>query len=224
MIVRGEDISRDFLRKRRGSNVFTAVRSCNIELRAGEISVIMGRSGSGKSTLLNMLSGILKPTTGRVMYDETDIYSLDDTALSAFRNENIGFVPQGKSAVASLTVLENVMIPKLLYGGRDEERAMELLSLFGIADLKDVMPAELSGGELRRMAIARALINSPGVLFCDEPTGDLDNENTKAVFDALYRVADNGSAVFIVTHEDDARLFANRLYVMDAGVINEVKV
>lgn len=220
MEVHAENIKKEFLRKSKGSNVFEAVKSCNFELSKGCLSVIKGRSGGGKSTLLNMLSGILEPTEGKIFYDDTDIYALGDEKLSVFRNENIGFIPQGRSSVASLNVFENILLPNILYGKKNEERALELMEEFGILDLKDVYPKELSGGELRRMAIARSLINSPKVLFADEPTGDLDDENTKVVFEALKKIAHNGCAVLMVTHEEGAQKYADRIFRMDAGVLN----
>ena len=220
MVVHAENIKKEFIRKGRETNVLLAVDTCNIEFRENMLTVVKGRSGGGKSTLLNMLSGILVPTVGRVFYDGNDIYLMDDDKLSEFRNRNIGFVPQGKSAIASLNVLENVLLPELLYSGRNEDRALFLMEKFGIEGLKEAMPSELSGGELRRMSIARALMRSPKVLFADEPTGDLDDENTRIVFKALRDIADNGCAVFMVTHEQDALEYADRLYKMDAGVLS----
>ncbi len=221
MQVRAEKIKKDFIRKSKGTNVFTAVQTCDFTLEAGKLTVIRGRSGGGKSTLLNMLSGILLPTEGIVYYDDTDIYSLNDEALSRFRNDNIGYVPQGKSAITSLTVKENILLPEIMYGEADEKRADELMERFDIINLANAMPEELSGGELRRMAIARALIKNPQVLFADEPTGDLDDENTTIVFKALKQVAKEGTAVLMVTHEGEAENYADRVFRMDAGVLSE---
>ena len=155
------------------------------------------------------------------MYDGADLYAMQDDALSRFRAMNIGYIPQGRSAVSSLTVMENVMLPLILSGEAGEQKALEEMRRFGILDLKDAMPEKLSGGELRRMAIARALMRSPKVLFADEPTGDLDDENTELVFRELRRIADTGCAVLMVTHEESASAYADRLFRMNAGRVEE---
>lgn len=220
MKLRASEISRQFLRKRGDSNVWNAVEKTDFELEPGKITVLSGNSGSGKSTLLNILAGLLTPTTGRVFYDDTDIYTLDDTSLSRLRNRQIGLVPQIRSALSSLTVMENVLLPAVLYDdgpkpGREEAKA--LLERFGIADLSEVMPSELSGGELRRTAIARALIMRPPVILADEPTGDLDDSNTENVLEAFREAADAGASVLLVTHDRDAAKYGDFHYRMNAG-------
>ena len=166
-----------------------------------------------------MLSGLLCPTSGRVLSDGDDIYSLDDKKLSKLRNERFGVIPQGQSAVHSLTVMENILLPFALYREKpDEEYAKQLMERLDIAQLSQVKPSELSGGEIRRMAIARAAVRKPRILFADEPTGDLDDENTREVFDFLKEQAKNGTAVLIVTHENDAKAYADKLYRMNGGV------
>lgn len=221
MEVRAQNILKLYHRRRGGANAFAAVEPCDFLLPAGKLTVIGGRSGSGKSTLLNMLAGILTPSQGQVMYDGADLYAMQDDALSRFRAMNIGYIPQGRSAVSSLTVMENVMLPLILSGEAGEQKALEEMRRFGILDLKDAMPEKLSGGELRRMAIARALMRSPKVLFADEPTGDLDDENTELVFRELRRIADTGCAVLMVTHEESASAYADRLFRMNAGRVEE---
>ena len=221
MQVRATNIKKDYIRKGKGTNIFTAVSDCNLVLNSAELTVIKGRSGGGKTTLLNMLAGILVPTAGKVYYDDIDIYGMDDEQLSKYRGENIGYVPQGKSAIASLSVLENILLPEILYGDRNETKARELMETFDILHLENAMPEELSGGELRRMAIARALMRNPKFLFADEPTGDLDDENTKIVFEALQRASKEGTGVIIITHEGEADNYADKLYRMDAGVLSE---
>ena len=224
MNVRAEQIAKEFLRERQGTNRFQAVKQTDFQLLGGEVAVMTGRSGSGKSTLLNMIAGLLVPTSGKIYIDDVDIYSLSDKELSKFRNTKIGVIQQGQTALHSLNVLENVCLPCTLYGEEMPENfAMELLERLDIADLRDVMPSELSGGEMRRMAIARALIKKPSVILADEPTGDLDDENTKVVFEFLQSVArEQNSAVFIVTHENDGANYADRLYNMNAGTIAEI--
>ena len=185
----------------------------------------MGRSGSGKTTLLNMLAGILEPTEGKVLLNGTDLYSLNDAALSRFRNEKIGVVPQARSAVDTLTVMENILLPATLFGHaaptEDIRHRMEELE---IGHLENVLPRELSGGELRRMAIVRAMVRDPDILFADEPTGDLDDESTEKVLSALSQFAHRpGKAVFIVTHEKDAMNYADRLFRMDRGQVTSLE-
>ncbi|MBR1628272.1 MAG: ABC transporter ATP-binding protein [Lachnospiraceae bacterium] len=258
MRIEAKEIRRDFLRKGRGTNILTAVQECNITFESGTLSMIVGRSGSGKSTLLHMLSGVLAPTAGKVLYEGEDLFAMPDERRSAFRNRHIGFVPQGAGGIASLTVRENILLPVSLFGQQKEgaskdatpeksgskglhlgeagskglgfektssadalQRAEEWMQLFGITTLADARPSELSGGELRRMAIARALIQNPEAIFADEPTGDLDDENTRLVFEMLRQAAKDGAAVVVVTHENEGERYADRLYRMNAGVLTE---
>lgn len=223
MLLTAENITRQYFRKSRGSNVFTALKETNLTLEPGRLTEVCGRSGSGKSTLLNILAGLLAPTTGRVMYDGADIYSMEDAERSRFRNLNIGVIPQGQTGLHSLTVLENVTLPFTMYGEKaPEERAMELLERVGIAELCGAYPDELSGGEMRRLSIARAMLRAPGVILADEPTGDLDDENTHAVLSLLRQAADSGAAVLLVTHENEAAKYADRVFAMDGGVLREL--
>ena len=221
MILKAENISKRYFRKTGVANNFYAVNPVNLEIKSGEAAVLMGRSGSGKTTLLNMLSGLLSPTEGKVWMDGIDLYSLDDKVLSRLRSEKIGVVPQGRSAIDTLTVPENILLPAGLYGKPlPVEAALQWMERLGIGQLRDARPAELSGGELRRMAIARALAQSPDILFADEPTGDLDDENTRLVLSALYAYAhEMKKAVFIVTHENDALQYTDWVYRMDSGNI-----
>ena len=159
MELRTEGVSRRFFRGTGSANFFYAVEKTDFRLLAGSLTEITGRSGSGKSTFLNLLAGLLEPSEGHVYLDEIDLYSLADGPRSEVRNRNIGVVPQGQTGLHSLSVLENVKLPCLLYGESvSDETALELLERFDIASLRDSYPNELSGGEMRRLAIARALI------------------------------------------------------------------
>lgn len=222
MILKADNISKTFFRNSGSSNYFYAVSPLNIEMLPESVTVLTGRSGSGKTTLLNMLAGILEPTEGKVLLDDTDLYSLKDDTLSRLRNERFGGVPQSRSAVDTLTVMENILLPAKLYGKHaPAEEACQWMEQFGIDSLANAMPRELSGGELRRMAIIRAIVQNPDILFADEPTGDLDDENTDIVLSALYSFAhDQKKAVFIVTHENDALKYADRLFKMEKGRID----
>ena len=223
MIIEATGLTKEFARARGGKRLFTAVHPLDIGLEEGSLTAVSGHSGSGKSTLLNMLAGILTPTAGSVRIDGTDLYSLGDEELSRLRNERIGLVPQGHTALRALTVLDNVLLPAVLYN-RDEapaERARELLGRVGLGDLAEAAPTELSGGELRRMAIARALLMDPAIVLADEPTAGLDHANATAVLTLLRDAADRGAAVLVVSHEAEARSFADRRYAMEDGHLSE---
>ena len=219
MIIEATGLTKEFARARGGKRLFTAVHPLDISLEERQLTVVSGHSGSGKSTLANMLAGILTPTAGYVRLDGADLYSLRDEELSRLRNERIGLVPQGHTALRALTVLDNVLLPSILYS-RDEapaERARELLAAVGLDDLADAAPTELSGGELRRMAIARALLMDPAIVIADEPTAGLDSANATAVLTLLRDAADRAAAVLVVSHEAEAQRFADRSYVMEDG-------
>ncbi len=223
MIIEATGLTKEFARARGGKRLFTAVHPLDIGLEERQLTVVSGHSGSGKSTLANMLAGILTPTAGHVRLDGTDLYSLRDEELSRLRNERIGLVPQGHTALRALTVLDNVLLPSILYT-KDEapaDRARELLASVGLGDLADAAPTELSGGELRRMAIARALLMDPAIVIADEPTAGLDSVNATAALTLLRDAADRGAAVLVVSHEDEAQRFADRSYVMEDGHLRE---
>ena len=221
MELRAESVSRRYFRQGRGRNFFFAVQGASLALESGSLTEITGRSGSGKSTLLNLLAGLLEPTEGKVFLDDIDLYALEDGPRSRLRSARIGVIPQGQTGLQSLTVLENVLLPGLMYKKTAiaDEWALALLEKVGVAHLRDAYPNELSGGELRRLAIARALVMRPGVLLADEPTGDLDDENTRAILGLLRSSADEGMAVLLVTHEKEAAAYADRLLRMDTGVL-----
>ena len=219
-VLTARGVTRRYYRKSKRSNVFYAVRETDLTLAPGTLVELTGRSGSGKSTLLHMLAGLLSPTDGQVLLGETDLYALEDEARSRLRNCALGVIPQGHTALQSLTVLENVELPCAMYGETpDEGRALALLERLGIAQLKDVYPNELSGGELRRVSVARALLKNPGIVLADEPTGDLDSENTRTVLRLLRQCADEGAAVLLVTHEREAAEYADRVCRMEDGIL-----
>lgn len=223
MIIEATGVSKEFARARGGKRVFTAVHPLDFGLDERQLTVISGHSGSGKSTLLTMLAGILTPTAGHVHVDGTDLYALRDEERSRLRNARIGLVPQGNTALRALTVLDNVLLPSVLYS-RDEApaaRGRELLTTVGLADLAEAKPTELSGGELRRMAIARALLMEPSIVLADEPTAGLDSANATAVLTLLRDAANAGAAVLVVSHEAEARHFADRSYTMEDGHLRD---
>ncbi len=214
MKLEAKGISRSFFRKGTNTNIFVAVKPTDFCLEEGKLTEITGRSGCGKTTFSNMLSGLLTPTEGTVLLDEKDLYAMSDKERSRIRCDHFGIIPQGHTGLQSLTVLENVLLPSAMYHGdakNAEKRARELLSQMNIADLCDVYANELSGGELRRMAVARALINEPEIIIADEPTSDLDDEASGLVLKLLKDHAKNGASVLMITHEKDALKYADNV-------------
>lgn len=208
---------------RRGEREISVLSEVSLVVAQGEFVHVTGRSGSGKSTLLNLIAGLLTPTQGRIFWNTRNVSGLQDEEASRFRNEEVGYVLQGNAALANLTVWENICLPWQIYPrkGDMEKRARQLLERVGIEHLRDSYPASLSGGEIRRMNIARALINDPGLLLADEPTGDLDQENTEEIMSLFREVADQGTTVIVVTHELDVLHYGDRLLQMENGVLQE---
>lgn len=195
------------------------LRDISLELKAGEAVAIMGPSGSGKSTLLHILGALDQPTSGTVTLEGQNPFSMDEAAQAHFRNRHLGFVFQDHFLLPQLTVLENVLVP-LLAGEADhdaEERAKRLLTQMGLEPRLAHKPAELSGGEKQRTAIARALLRGPKLLLCDEPTGNLDRESAAIVASTLERARDQeGAALIVVTHSAElASRFGRRLQLRD---------
>ena len=223
MKLKAEKIGRMYFRSRRHTNFFYAIESLDFELKEGCITAVTGRSGSGKTTFINMLSGLLIPSDGRVLLDDTDIYALTDKERSSIRNRHFGIIPQGQTGLQSLTVLENVMLPATMYGKAKEkkEKAELLLEKLGIDDLREVYSNELSGGELRRMSVARALINEPEIIIADEPTGDLDASTTGLGLQLLKSRAEEGASVLIVTHDKDVLPYSDIVYTMEKGTLKK---
>lgn len=204
--------------ERRGKT-FRAVDDVDIQIREGEFIIITGESGSGKTTLLNLLLGLTKPASGSVRFEGEDINSFDDRRLSEIRNEKIKYIPQGDSLLSSLTVRENILFPFVI-GGKEkpsDERLYELSDRLGITDLLDEYPSELSGGEMRRATIARAIISKPAVIIADEPTGNLDRDNTSKVMEIFKDISDEGTAVVVVTHQRETLGYASKVFGMSHG-------
>ena len=219
MELRAENISQDFLRDSAREGYIVAVAETDLCLSSGTVTAVMGRSGSGKSTLLHILGGLLPPVTGKVFVGTTDLYALSEDARAELRSSSLGIVPQQLMSLRALTVRENVLLSALLYGREQDVSAHTeaLMERLGLAHLAQVYPSELSGGELRRMMIARALAGTPQILLLDEPTGDLDAENTQRVLDLVRETADAGAAVLLVTHEREAASYADVCYTMAEG-------
>lgn len=204
---------------------FIAVDNVDINIMRGDFVSIIGRSGSGKSTMLNMIVGLLRPTSGEILINGADLWSMNDKNMAKIRNSKIGYIPQGFSLISNLTVLDNVRLPFFLAKreGNTIENAMKLLEEMRIQNLAERYPAQLSGGEMRRAAIARALINSPEILIADEPTGDLDEETTKEVMKSFSEIYCKGVTILMVTHEYDITSYGNRVCTMSSGKLTENK-
>lgn len=186
-----------------GENAVHALRECDISFGENEFTAVVGTSGSGKSTLLHLLGGLDAPTSGEVFYDDVSILRLCDDVLSEFRRRNIGFVFQFFELVPELTARENILLPLMLDGKKEDKPYFERLAeTLGIADRLSHFPAQLSGGQQQRAAIARALINKPKVLLCDEPTGNLDEKSSREVIGLLKKLqTEYGQTIIMVTHD-----------------------
>ncbi|MFU0528144.1 ABC transporter ATP-binding protein [Gardnerella sp. DNF01192] len=236
-------VTREFMRRK---HKFFAVNNVSFALNSGDFVAIVGKSGNGKSTLLNLIAGLLKPTHGsvKVCGEEISERTFSDAEMSRLRACDIGFVTQSQTLLQNLTVHDNILLPVQIAASAcevsksgiskaevsksaeskseisedlNETRALELCKQLHIEDLLWCYPNELSGGEMRRVMIVRALINNPKLLILDEPTGDLDLEHTRIVVKMLREAAKNGVAVLMVTHDVEAARCADRTYTMDFG-------
>lgn len=197
------------------------LENVSLDVAAGEFVVISGSSGSGKTTLLTLLSGLDHPTSGRIFIDHRDITRAPEEELAPLRNRTIGFVFQSFHLIPSMTARENVMFPAELAGAADaRRRADRLLDRVGLADRADNLPRQLSGGEKQRVALCRALINRPKLLFADEPTGNLDSANGGIVLTQLVDLKnENGASLVLVTHNPEIARAADRVLTLKDGRI-----
>ena len=199
------------------------LRDVCVDIRQGEVVSIVGPSGAGKTTLLQIIGTLDKPDSGSIVFNGTDVLKLKGRELAHFRNRNIGFVFQFHQLLPEFTALENVAMPALLGGTRQSEaykRAGELLEYMGLGERVDHKPAQLSGGESQRVAVARALINNPGVILADEPSGSLDSQNKRELHDLFFRLRREMNQTFvIVTHDELLAQQADRVLHMRDGAI-----
>ena len=208
---------------------YTAVKGISLTVEKGEFVTILGASGSGKTTLLDLIGTLDSPTKGKVLIDGVDASSLSDRKLSLLRNEKIGFVFQSYNLVPYLNVLENVILPLMVYG-KDNEQGMELakklLAEVGLGEKMRKKPNELSGGEQQRVAIVRALINKPPILLADEPTGNLDSKTSEDVLRLLARMSkEDNITVLMATHDPDLTKLSDRsIYIKDGQIEKEVRM
>lgn len=205
---------------------YDVLKEISLRIERGQMIAVTGKSGSGKSTLLNMITGIDRPTRGRVVIDGVEINGLKESRLAAWRGRHIGIVFQFFQLIPTLTVAENVMLPmdfcNTFSGKERRRRALSLLDQVGVADQADKLPAMLSGGQQQRAAIARALANDPPILVADEPTGNLDSKNAEAVFELFKALSGKGKTVLVVTHEMAFIDYFHQSAVLSDGVMGLV--
>lgn len=209
-LLAARDLQRSF---RIGGRRIEVLRGITLEVQAGEIAFLVGASGAGKTTLLYTLAGLEQPEGGVVEFEGRSLYALSGREQARVRNDRMGFIFQGYHLLPELTALENVRLPAMMHGteltsAQLDARAAELLGEMGLSERLQHLPAELSGGEQQRVAIARSLINDPSILFADEPTGNLDSKTGGAVIDILLNlVRERGKTLLVVTHD---RVLADR--------------
>jgi putative ABC transport system ATP-binding protein len=224
IVLSGENLAKTF---GTGHAAVRAVDGVSVDVRRGEMVLVMGPSGSGKTTLLSMLGGLLRPTSGRVVIDGTDITALTESTLPRIRARSIGFVFQAFNLLEALTVEENILFPARLL--RHDwtgalRRADALIERLALGQRRRSLPRTLSGGEQQRVAIARALINAPPVILADEPTGNLDSANGQEVMMILHDIArDEGRAVILVTHDPRVEDVADRILWLEDGALRDRK-
>jgi lipoprotein-releasing system ATP-binding protein len=198
------------------------LKGIDIEVKSGEVVAIVGPSGAGKSTFLHILGTLDRPEEGQVLIQDTNVFTLKDKDLARFRNEKIGFIFQFHNLLAEFTALENACMPGYIHDGMKESeivrRGKELLDLLGMSARMDHLPSQLSGGEQQRIAVARALLNSPAIVLADEPSGNLDSQNALELHQLFFRLRDElGHTFVIVTHNEDLAEMADRRLVMQDG-------
>jgi len=202
----------------------TVLKNLSLEVEKGEFLAIMGPSGSGKSTLLNILSTLMKPTSGEVKINNQDILNMNDNQIAKFRGEDMGFIFQNYNLIDSLTVYENIALPLMLQKERPamtKKRVNEVATMLNIPEFLQKYPSELSGGQQQRVGAARALVHNPGLIFGDEPTGALDSENAREMMNYLTKINNEADiSILMVTHDAFSASFASRILFLNDGEIS----
>jgi lipoprotein-releasing system ATP-binding protein len=220
IILTGSNIVKTYPQKD-GEGALTVLNDVSISIARGSIVSVIGASGSGKSTLLHVLGGLDKPDSGNVAWNSRNIYTMDDENLADFRNAQLGFVFQFHHLLPEFTAIENIMMPALISGtdySKAKARASELMDQFGIPARAEHRPTQLSGGEQQRVAMARALMNNPKLILADEPTGNLDEENTDILLDMLFKLRElENVSILLITHEKDIAKRSDVIYQLSKG-------
>ncbi|MGC9003463.1 MAG: ABC transporter ATP-binding protein [bacterium] len=223
-LIQVENVSKIY---RKGDLEIHSLDGVSLQVEKGEFVVIYGVSGSGKTTLLNLIGGLDKPTSGRVVVDSLDLTTQDEEKLSLYRREKVGFVFQGFNLIPTLTAFENVLFPLVplpLPESEKRKRVTDILTnILPLKRLWDQLPVELSGGEQQRVAIARALVNNPEILLADEPTSDLDRKTSEQIIDLLWEANKRGCTVLIATHDPRILERATMGVEMEDGKIKDIK-
>ena len=221
-MIRCLDIRKTY---KQGENEITALAGISLDIAKGSFAVVMGPSGSGKSTLLHLIGGLDRPSSGELLVNDRLIGQMADDQVTLFRRKKIGFVFQFFNLLPTLSALENVALPLVLDGQSQaaaQERAQQLLKKIGLAGRNGHLPEELSGGEIQRIAMARALAFDPPILLADEPTGNLDSKNGNAVLSLLRQVSqEEGCTVVMVTHSEEAAAYGDRRIYLRDGLIEK---
>lgn len=204
-----------------GAGKVEALKNVNMSINQGEFVAVVGASGSGKSTLLHLLGGVDRPTSGKVIVDGEDIYSLKEKNLAIFRRRKVGFIFQFYNLIPVLTAEENITLPVLLDSKKvDEKYFEEILSILGLKDRRNHLPSELSGGQQQRVSIGRAIIYKPAIILADEPTGNLDSKNSKEIIELLkFSVKKYHQTMIIITHDMNIAAQADRIISIEDGAI-----
>ena len=220
IVIKTKNLGKTYGKK---DNLVKALSNVNIEVEKGEFVAIIGTSGSGKSTLLHQLGGVDRPTEGKVLIENADIYSLKENELAIFRRRKIGFVFQSFNLIPVLTVEENIKMPALLDHRKvDEEYYNDLIRTLGLEGREDHLPSQLSGGQQQRVAIARALINKPSIVLADEPTGNLDSETSKEIMEMLkFSIRKYNQTAIVITHDLRIAENADRIIKIADGKVVE---
>lgn len=206
-----------------GKTRYEVLKGISLKVKKGEFVAVMGPSGSGKTTLLNCISCYIPADSGSILLAGQELAKLDETALAEVRNQKLGFVFQDFLLLDGLTVLDNILLPRIIGGqisGDMEQTAARLCEIFGIGQIKHKYPAEISGGEKQRTAVARALINYPMLILADEPTGNLDSKSSRAVIESFLQAKNELDAtIFMVTHDSFAASFCDRVIILRDGLV-----
>ncbi len=210
----------------KGEAKVEALKNINLSVNKGEFVAIVGPSGSGKSTLLHLIGGVDKPTSGQVLINDVDIYSLKEKDLSIYRRRNIGLIYQFYNLIPVLSIKENILLPAELDNRKIEKNYLDdLLKTLGLKERENHLPNELSGGQQQRTSIGRALINRPSIVLADEPTGNLDSKNSKEVLELLkLSVRKYNQTLIMITHDPNIALQADRVITIEDGIIKSDEV